>query len=378
MSSIKQIALNSQTLHNAIKPLLIYSKIFGLVCFQFTKNGYKRSKLNFGLNVTAILVFLPLTIFGMVLRVYNGKPSNMILTTDMMLAGGCLVQTLIAWGTSATLQQKYIGLLNKIVDIDKKFKELGVWIFYDNTRKIVLRRMTLHTVFILIVLGIYTMIFNYLLEVDLIIFNVSNWLSGIVNILIVQQVSAYVLILKNRYKILNEHLQDLQKNDNDNKEIANIKLTPPIPPKLRALRIICPIHHEITKAGKIINEVFGLQLLITFGVIFVSITVGLYYVCIYIQKEMESKWESVFGAFLIALRYIVDTLLLCYACHSTIEEVNISGRLLHQIEYTDDDVKDQIEMFSLQIVNENLYFNAVGFFPVDYTLIFSVRLVFLN
>lgn len=46
---------------------------------------------------------------------------------------------------------------------------------------------------------------------------------------------------------------------------------------------------------------------------------------------------------------------------------------MHQIEYNEDDVKDQIEMFSLQIANENLQFSAAGFFPIDYTLVFSVR-----
>lgn len=370
-NAIRQIGINVQTLHNAIKPLLFYCKLFGLVAFQRTKTGYKKSKFNLIVNIVAIITFTPLTIYGMVLRLNYGKPSSMILTTDMMLAGGCLIQTVIAWSTSGFLQNKYIGLLNKIVEIDRKFKQLGVWIFYDNTRKIILRKIIIHTLFTVIVLTLYVKIFDYLLTIDLLIFNISSFISSIINILIVQQVSAYVLILKHRYQILNGHLQDLQHKNNTG-EIANIKLTPPVPYKLKMLRIICPIHHEITKAGKLINEAFGLQLLITFGVIFVSITVGLYYVCIYIQKDMDWKWESVLGAFIIALRYIVDTLILCYACHTTIEEVHISGRLLHQIEYTDDDVKDQIEMFSLQIVNENLNFSAVGFFPVDYTLIFSV------
>lgn len=309
--------------------------------------------------------------YGMYSRLNYGKSSSMILTTDLMLATGCLVQTVITWGTSGFLQNKYVALLHKIIQIDKKFKELGVWITYDVTRKTISRKLIIHTLFTVIILILHVYIFNYLWSLDLLIFFTSTFLSSIVNILIVQQVSSYVLILKNRYQILNEHLQELQRK-NDDGEIANIKLTMPVPYKLRILRVICPIHHEITKAGKLINDAFGLQMLITFGVIFVSITIGLYYVCIYIQRSMDSKWESVLGAFLIALRYTIDTLILCYACHTTIEQINTSGRLLHQIEYTDDDVKDQIEMFSLQIVNENLNFNAVGFFQVDYTLIFSV------
>ena len=53
-------------------------------------------------------------------------------------------------------------------------------------------------------------------------------------------------------------------------------------------------------------------------------------------------------------------------------QANTAGRLLHQIDTEDEEVKDQIEMFSLQIVNEKLEYSAAGFFPVNYSLVFSV------
>jgi hypothetical protein len=49
------------------------------------------------------------------------------------------------------------------------------------------------------------------------------------------------------------------------------------------------------------------------------------------------------------------------------------GVLIHKIETENHDVIDQIEMFSLQIANEKVEFSAAGFFPINYTLIFSVR-----
>jgi hypothetical protein len=49
-----------------------------------------------------------------------------------------------------------------------------------------------------------------------------------------------------------------------------------------------------------------------------------------------------------------------------------SGELIHKIETYDHDVIDEIEMFSLQIANENVQFSAAGFFPINYTLVFSV------
>jgi hypothetical protein len=49
------------------------------------------------------------------------------------------------------------------------------------------------------------------------------------------------------------------------------------------------------------------------------------------------------------------------------------GVLIHKMETENHDVIDQIEMFSLQIANEKVEFSAAGFFPINYTLIFSVR-----
>lgn len=52
-----------------------------------------------------------------------------------------------------------------------------------------------------------------------------------------------------------------------------------------------------------------------------------------------------------------------------------SGILIHQIVSQSEDVRDEMEMFSLQLANENVEFNAAGFFTIDYTLIFTVNLI---
>ncbi|XP_068896152.1 gustatory receptor for bitter taste 66a-like [Tenebrio molitor] len=49
-----------------------------------------------------------------------------------------------------------------------------------------------------------------------------------------------------------------------------------------------------------------------------------------------------------------------------------TGELLHKIDTEDTDIVDEIEMFSLQIANHNVEFNAAGFFPINYALIFSI------
>jgi hypothetical protein len=46
---------------------------------------------------------------------------------------------------------------------------------------------------------------------------------------------------------------------------------------------------------------------------------------------------------------------------------------MHTIDTVDRDMILAIEMFSLQIANNRVEFSAAGFFPINYTLVFSVR-----
>lgn len=50
----------------------------------------------------------------------------------------------------------------------------------------------------------------------------------------------------------------------------------------------------------------------------------------------------------------------------------MTGDLIHKIRTQDLDIIDGIEMFALQIANERAEFTAAGFFPINYTLLFSV------
>lgn len=44
----------------------------------------------------------------------------------------------------------------------------------------------------------------------------------------------------------------------------------------------------------------------------------------------------------------------------------------------DPELREEIEIFSLQIANQNAEFSAAGFFPIDYTLLFSVSTKNIN
>nr|AWT23295.1 GR2 [Hycleus cichorii] len=141
--------------------------------------------------------------------------------------------------------------------------------------------------------------------------------------------------------------------------------------QLYNLCYICTMHHHLTKLIKLYNETFGVILSLMFGVSFVSTVISLFYCSGGLQAN-QIDWIRIFLPCVTTWIYVVDTVYICNTCYTTIEEANKSGELIHQIDTNDPEIRDEIEMFSLQIINEQVEFNAAGFFPIDYTLVFSI------
>ncbi|XP_022912983.2 putative gustatory receptor 28b [Onthophagus taurus] len=373
IENIKSAAMARATFFKAIRPLLISNKILGLICFKIHENEYKYSLLNVGINISLMIGYLTLTAHALYTRLVTSSTNLLVTTTDIMQVTAAAVQTIVSWGVSAVYQKKFITFLNRISNVDKKFHQLGVCIYYDSIYKKIAYRLTLHYLFVAVCVSAQIFIFDYAWSLNLLGFNITYYFPTLINMGVVQQLYNYNDLIRERYEILNEHLMELKKTaDYQEAEISQIKLTKPLSTKLNILRIICPIHHELTKIAKIVNEAFGIMLLVSFGVSFITIIVCLYDASSHLQYFTIENIKPLCGAIAMCSTYVVDCLFLCRSCHATVETAHKSGRLLHQIDTDDMDVKDQIEMFSLQIVNEKLEYTAAGFFIIDYSLLFSI------
>ncbi|KAH0821549.1 hypothetical protein GEV33_001242 [Tenebrio molitor] len=168
-------------------------------------------------------------------------------------------------------------------------------------------------------------------------------------------------ILRARFKVLNQHINTLAQQGT--KKTRKQGILP--------LNKICTLHHHLSKLIKSFNEIFGVILLLMFTLSFLVIVLSLFYTTAELQSSVI-VWMDAFYAFMTSVTFIIDTIYVCDACYSTIQEANLSGELIHKIDAQDRHTIDEIEMFSLQIANEQVEFNAAGFFPINYTLVFSV------
>ncbi|KAJ3637018.1 hypothetical protein MTP99_000509 [Tenebrio molitor] len=172
-----------------------------------------------------------------------------------------------------------------------------------------------------------------------------------------------------RFVTLNQQVNTLIKHFS-NQDLSPIEKSN-MSNKFLFLSKICALHHHLSKLIKLFNNTFGLNMLMTFGFSFVMITVSLFYVSITVQSTNVDPMVLVYAC-LTCICYGIDCFYICDVCYSTVEEANKIGVLIHQIETENQDMVDEIKMFSLQIANNRVEFSAAGFFPINYTLIFSI------
>ncbi|RZB38944.1 7tm 7 domain containing protein, partial [Asbolus verrucosus] len=168
-----------------------------------------------------------------------------------------------------------------------------------------------------------------------------------------------ISLLKSRFAILNEQISDLVEFADSN--IETVDKTANFKRQYLSLRKICSLHHHLSRLITLFNETFGLVLLVTFGVSFVMISLSLFFAMVVLSQK-DISWLHVLYTLTISVSFVVDTIYVCDAAEA--------GELMHKIETEDRDIIDRIEMFSLQIINRPVEFNAAGFFPINYTLIF--------
>lgn len=317
--------------NDAVLPVLRICKALGMAPFQISNNNYKISWPGMVHSLVLIVAYLCGFGYMIYINIHEEKISELLyntITTLQNLSGLGIVQ--VVWITSLMNQKKYIAVLDKMNEIDKSFRCLGVWTYYKTIKKtsikVIIGKCAVMTVYFL--LEMYYK--KWRLTPKHLIMPIMHSIPLLVYAVLSLQVFIYLKMIKERFVILNQHLKELQRSEMSVNviEVKSYKLTSPLDTKLSTLRIICPLHHELCKAINMFNDIYGVCLLITFGESFVSITTNMYYI-VNKLKAFEIRFLSqiltMFGAFLIN---VLETIWVCWICHTTIEEVGLFNLIM--------------------------------------------------
>ncbi|RZB39054.1 7tm 7 domain containing protein, partial [Asbolus verrucosus] len=191
----------------------------------------------------------------------------------------------------------------------------------------------------------------------------------LVNSAVCFQIVEMISMIKMRFAILNTRINKLVQFFASNK-VNTVNAKGELKNRFLVLTKICSLHHHLSKLIRLFNDTFGLILLLMFGTSFVEIVTTSFFTSGLLQAS-QINWLYVIAIIVSCMNFALDVIYVCDVCYKTIKEANKSGKLIHKIETENHDIMDEIEMFSLQIANEKVDFNAAGFFPINYTLVFS-------
>jgi hypothetical protein len=141
------------------------------------------------------------------------------------------------------------------------------------------------------------------------------------------------------------------------------------------------VHFILCDASELTNSIFQVQILVGFIEIFVEITLCLYASLTYVtglftcQLYSPSKWNML-GAFLVwATLNLFKLIAVTASCHGASEQANHTAVLVHKLLVglsLYPETTAELQLFSQQLLHRKVRFSACGFFPIDFTLLYSM------
>lgn len=225
------------TFCSAIKPLLIACKLFGMSPFQIKNNVFKISRLGMGYNILFLILYASAFIYVTITEITNPYDRELLLHTISTLQNlSGFGVTMVIWISSLVNQKMYIQALDKVREIDKAFRTLGIWMYYETIRKV-----SIISIIILIISSTLSVLSEAKLYFDrnkneqsriLQVFNHLLYnLPLIIYSILTVKVYVYLKLLKDRYQVLNQHLREVEKYQEPSISIVetkNVKLTNPL------------------------------------------------------------------------------------------------------------------------------------------------------
>ncbi|KYQ57885.1 Putative gustatory receptor 28b, partial [Trachymyrmex zeteki] len=185
-----------------------------------------------------------------------------------------------------------------------------------------------------------------------------------------------VCVLKACFKEINDNLKNLRKLVMSDKphllrRIYHEQRNPFLLMKLKALK---KEHLMISDTVQMLNTIFSLQLLATIVMTFAELTFYLYFYIIDWKLEMKINHTFYHTLLVMSSAYqCIKIVLMGWTCDTGKDEAIRIGTNIHEIlnDTIDEQIKDELQLFSLQVLNRENTFSAKGLL-LDATLLVAI------
>ncbi|KAK0180308.1 hypothetical protein PV327_005967 [Microctonus hyperodae] len=279
-------------------------------------------------------------------------------------------------------------VLERTSRIDNILEELNVPLDY---RSIYIKSLQIITLWIIIFLTTnMTNLFWLHDEVDLLeniitICVLLHTLHG--NAVVAVQVCIWIELMECRFKKVNQillNILDTRKNGHHEwpevpmimTEINNPRRFPSISQNhaIDTMRITKQIHLELCCICNEISRIFGIQIATGLASSFIIVT-GLTFTLYIIMVNSSKDYSDKISAAVIIILWLMGNYLKIFHINKisakTVTEWKKTGEIIHELEIAckDNEYRDDIRQFSLQILQNPLSFNACGLVTLGYSLV---------
>lgn len=349
-----------QTTYDSIEISIRQCQIIGLVTFKFAKTGYKSKILTNILINIAFQVVCNVAFFLLIFMLPKMHNYGILNKTLAVLSAQALVHFSSVMTSGIRNDERHLKLLRKMSEYDLKMYQYGFRINNKIIRK-QMKWICMYKVPLFIFCLCIRLLFMHLSENAKIFVYFTYSLPIIVNYFITILLINYVLFIRMRFQLLNIELNNLIRHN-----IGTIENN-----KNKKLSEICMLYHELWKIVKHFNKTFGYTIFSMSWYCLCSITCGVYLIITGIKSDCSHYIGA--GA-VFSLLFTECAFSLSHFCNSVENEFSNGCKYIHNIVENsyDEQCRDIVQMFSLQLINNKVQFSAGGFFPVNYSLVFSV------
>ncbi|XP_003492350.2 putative gustatory receptor 28b [Bombus impatiens] len=166
------------------------------------------------------------------------------------------------------------------------------------------------------------------------------------------------------------------KNDFENNKFWSFRNEQGSHGNTNKIRSIKQMHLKIIKIVKVVNDAFGMQILLLMitSVIFTITFLYILYRIIWLDLTMDELIKELVSVICWFLVYASQILHVNYVCAKTNSEVTIMGDVICDLyePSTSNEFRAEIRNFTLQLIQNPVVFTARGYFNLDHTFIQAV------
>ncbi|XP_011705728.1 PREDICTED: putative gustatory receptor 28a [Wasmannia auropunctata] len=343
-------------------PCFTFCRILGIFPYRINNSTFEASESCYILStivicafcVYGIVIFYELDISGTIM--YISVPRSLERHSYYLLGVFTAIVTYVLRGPRLLLLQTILEISSKLPSESYQklsrliyVKDIFSFLFVIGLGLICCIKMPLNTL-VLTMFALYLSLL--LLQMDMMYMNC-------------------VCVLKFCFKKINDNLvkvQELVMSDEPHllRRTYHEQRNPFLLMTLKALK---KQHLMVSDTLQMLNTIFSLQIIVTVVLSFAEITFNLYfYIVLSMAKEEEEFWYWFF--IMSVIYHAVKIVLIVWACDSGKDQAARIGVTVHDMlnSTNDKQIKDELELFSMQILHRENTFSAKGL-TVDATLL---------